>query len=335
MALFKRANSPFFYVEFELKGQRVRESTSTASVKAAESYERKKRAEVYDQAVLGKTVIQPMTIREAVDKTIETHLRHKKRQKHSADADVYLLDNMIELLGGDDVLISALTTEFIADWRDKLIVGREPAAVNKYLASLKAILRRANKRWKRLAEVPVIELFTLNNKRTRWLTLDEEAQLLKACEAQPHLWNIVLFLLDTGARCSEATRLEWRNVHLEGDGGFVTFEDTKSGLPRSLPLTHRLNTLLKNLKQVCPEGQSRVFLRRLPGCPWRNTKPSIKPVTSWYGAWDAAVEKSKLENLCRHDLRHTYASRLVQKGVPLNIVSQLLGQEGAGRSVTD
>ncbi|MCE9553247.1 MAG: site-specific integrase [Planctomycetes bacterium] len=166
----------------------------------------------------------------------------------------------------------------------------------------------------------------LNNNRLRWLTDDEERRLLAECEQTTHLKNLVTFLLDTGARLSEATHLTWGHLDLNRKPrGIVRFMETKSGKPRSVPLASRTQVMLTKLWEIRPEGQSRVFLVRLPGCSARKTKPQAKPFHHPYGGWYAALERSGLTDVVIHDLRHTFASRLVQKGVPLLAVSKLLG----------
>jgi hypothetical protein len=68
VAVFKRDGSPFYQVEFEFKGRRIRQSAGTANETAAKAFERKLRADLYDEVVLGKAVASSMTIREGVDR---------------------------------------------------------------------------------------------------------------------------------------------------------------------------------------------------------------------------------------------------------------------------
>ena len=83
-----------------------------------------------------------------------------------------------------------------------------------------------------------------------------------------HLRDLLIFLLDTGARLSEAAQLTWRDVKLDRKPrGMVKFMVTKSGLPRSVPLTKRVEQMLSRLKQCCPEGEARVFLHRQTEAP--------------------------------------------------------------------
>ena len=191
MGLFKRAESASYYVEFEYKGRRVRESCNTTNKAKAEAYERKRRQELYEEIVLGRPNVPNMTLREAVDRYVLAHLRFKIRRPKTAGNDSFLLNKMIEFFGGDDMPLRNLTTPVIARIRDHTLVkGRQASTVNRYLANLKAILRQPHRNWGTLAILPIIQLLPLNNKRMRWLTADEEVALLDACSQQHHLQRL-------------------------------------------------------------------------------------------------------------------------------------------------
>ena len=139
--------------------------------------------------------------------------------------------------------------------------------------------------------------------------------------------------MDTGTRLREATGLQWADVDLvpedasgsDGRRSSVRLMTTKSNRPRGVPLPRRADELLRRLYRERPPGQDRVFLIHTAGSAWRGTERQAKLFASSYGAWRAAVGRAGLTDVRLHDLRHTYASRLVQRGVPLYTVSQLLG----------
>jgi len=327
MAVLKRSGSPNWHVEFEFMGRRIRRSSQSESKRKAEEFERKLRQQLSDQILLGRPVAEEMTIREATDRYVRTHLNVKKRKEKTALNDAYLLDGLIGKLGGDDVPLDSITTPVIADMKDRLLAdGREAATANRYLSILKAILRKAHHEWGTLSSVPNIKLLPQNNERIRWLDDNEEQSLLAACQDKPHLHDLLVFLLDTGARLGEATGLIWKHVVLDRQPrGLVRFYETKSGEPRSVPLTKRVQLLLERLHTIRDNHESHVFLIRLPGCKTRRTQPQAKPFYNPHGSWKTAVKNAGLSNVRLHDLRHTFASRLVQLGVPLLAVSKLLG----------
>jgi integrase len=101
--------------------------------------------------------------------------------------------------------------------------------------------------------------------------------------------------------------------------GHVTFTDTKSGRPRSVPLTKRAEALLCALKAGRkPTPADRVIL-------FRRADGFLLPANSVRRAFEKARDKAGLADVRAHDLRHTFASRLVQRGVGLTHVKELMG----------
>ncbi|MDQ2106788.1 site-specific integrase, partial [Azospirillum isscasi] len=76
-----------------------------------------------------------------------------------------------------------------------------------------------------------------------------------------------------------------------------------------------------------PNGRGRVVRHRLRNDRLREVKngAKVKPYRNPHGAWYKATADARLDDLNLHDLRHTFASRLVMRGVPLLTVSKLLG----------
>jgi integrase len=253
MAVYKRKDSPVFWAEFVFEGQRYRQSTGTIRRRKAEEFERLLRQRVYDEVKLGRRAHEPMRFEDAVKRYITTHLKTKVRLDKTALCDTYTLAKLTRLIG-PDTLLDEITTERVANLKETIFDSgtRKPATANKYLAALRAILRMAHYEWKRLAELPRFKLYALKNERTRWLRPEEEVRLLRACEPQPHLRDLVVFLLDSGARLGEACRLTWDRVQLPKRGrGVVHLFSTKTQKTRAVPLTRRADGLLRRLEGRC------------------------------------------------------------------------------------
>ena len=128
--------------------------------------------------------------------------------------------------------------------------------------------------------------------------------------AKPHLRSLPAFAGDKGGRKSELLNLDWLNVDL--DRGFVTFRKTKNGEDRSVRLTNRAKQVLTDLT---PQECGPVFTYR--GQAFKDVKTSF----------DHARTRAGVEDFRFHDLRHTFASRLVQQGVSLYEVMHLTGHK--------
>ena len=144
--------------------------------------------------------------------------------------------------------------------------------------------------------------------RNRWLTHQEEERLVAA--AAKHLKPLIQFAVDTGGRRGELLGLDWRNVDLSSRR--VMFTETKNGEDRSVRLCERA---YQSLLALGPKEQGPVFT-------WGGN--AIKDVKH---AFDHARIEADLEDVRFHDLRHTFASRLVQGGVPLYEVMNLTGHK--------
>jgi len=318
--VYKQPKSPYWLIEVQVGGRRFRRSSKTTSKRKALALEWEWRKELSAPAAPENE--PPMLLGEALDRYFQTVVQPRNRPKNAA-RDKYLLSRIRHDLG-EETLLSAITAARISTFTDGLLQEHKtPATANRHLAVLRAVLRKAARDWGALREVPAVPLFKLRNERYRWLTEAEEARLLMASAA--HLRDLLIFLLDTGARLSEAAQLTWRDVELDRKPrGMVKFMVTKSGLPRSVPLTKRVEQMLSRLKQCCPEGEARVFLHRQTG-PKHGQPRKAKPFSRPHRAFYSACDRAGITDFRIHDTRHTFASRLVMKGVPLLEVSKLLG----------
>lgn len=328
MGVFKRPDSDNWYIEFIANGQRHKASSNTTDKNKARAIEAKMRAELL--AGNDPNSLPRITLGEAITRYIDAVIKPKNNLKVLA-ADSYLLGRVKRDLGAD-TLLARITAAHIAAYRDRLLAeGLKPATANRYLSTILALLNRSANEWGWLRNVPTIKLLKLNNARYRWLNVEEETRLLAQCPS--HLTELVIFLVETGARLGEALRLTWVDVDLDREPrGLVKFMTTKSGKPRGVPLTTRANGLLVRIKErqtaltIHDPDQGRVFLyagkgRAGKGVPQTAYRSFYRP----HGSWQTAVRRAGLGDLHLHDLRHTFASRLVMRGVPILAVSKLLG----------
>ncbi len=149
----------------------------------------------------------------------------------------------------------------------------------------------------------------------RFLTYAEEKKLL--AELAPHIRDVAVFSLDSGCCKEECLTLKWPTVVFENDGSvsiIIRAAYSKNRKPVKKPLPNRAAELLRRLRKEHPESSGHVFLG-VDG----------EPIKSIGTGFNAAVRRAGLgDDVTFHTLRHTYASRLAQAGVPLLDISKAL-----------
>ena len=146
--------------------------------------------------------------------------------------------------------------------------------------------------------------------RLRYLNEKEIAKLLDSCA--DHLRPIVIMALNTGMRKCEILNLSWADVDMEK--GVLTIRKTKNNEIRMIPINESLHRTLESLKK---ETTRQPVLASKDGKPFVDLKRSFA----------TAVKKAGITDFRFHDLRHTFASRLVMVGVDIRTVQELMGHK--------
>lgn len=194
----------------------------------------------------------------------------------------------------------------------------------KHLALMKAILRAAERDWKWLEKSPVIKVPTVRNKRVRWLEPDEAKRLVDECP-EP-LKSVVKFALSTGLRRSNIINMEWQQIDMQRRVAWVNPEDSKSNRAIGVALN---DTACKVLRDQIGNHHKWVFVHLKSGYrPDGTATPSVRKMrVDDQRAWNAACRRAGIEDFRFHDLRHTWASWLIQSGVPLSVLQEMGGWE--------
>jgi integrase len=156
-----------------------------------------------------------------------------------------------------------------------------------------------------------VRLFREDRRRVRYLTEEEETGLLDACSLQ--LRRVVLFALHTGMRRGEILGLRWQDVDSKNGVAVIPAEKAKGKRTRFIPL----NSVALAVLDEMPASLDRTALvfKNSAGNEWDRLRKH----------WEYAVFAAGLEDFRFHDLRHTYASRLVMAGIDLAVLRELLG----------
>jgi len=238
------------------------------------------------------------------------HARDVK-QKRSWKRDAQLLQPLLKLYKSKK--LSDITTKDIEDFKLSRLQQVRPATVNRSLAVLRHLLNMA-KRWKKFFgdnPVSIVGLLEENNQIERILTPEEEKTLIEASIS--YLRPIINTALNTGMRKGEILSLKWADVDLTNSYIIINQTNSKSKKQRKIPVNSFLKKLLIELKLKSPQGEY-VFLD--------NKGQKINTIRT---AYTAACRRANLIGLRFHDLRHTTATRMVESGANIVVISKILG----------
>jgi integrase len=307
MPLYKRKDSPFWWIKLSaIRGESrpLQQSTGTSDKRQAQQVHDRVAAARWEQDRLG---VKPRhTWEEAVMRWL---LESKHKATHADDkAKLRWLD---PFLGGKYLdEIDRTLIDQIKFARDKIA---SHGTTNRYLALIRAILRRACNDWEWTERVPKFKLFQEAEGRVRSLTRKEFDRLL--AELPEHLADMAVFSIATGLRQANVKGLEWQCVDLDLRHAWIPGSQHKNGSPHSVPLNEMAMAVLR--KQIGKHAL-RVFTYRGEPVANVNTK-----------AWNAALERAGIDNFKWHDLRHTFATWHRQAGTPTHELQRLGGWKTA------
>ena len=196
--------------------------------------------------------------------------------------------------------------------------GLSPAYADRFLALIRHVLNLAVQ-WEMLEKNPAagVKLFNVDNRVEHYLDSDELKRLLRVLnmggKRNRTARLIALFLLSTGARLNTAVRCRWEDIDRKNRVWRIPAANSKSKKIQSIPLN---DSAIAVLDQLNTEGKyDYLFINR-------NTR---QPYTTIHKVWERLRNEAGLPHLRLHDLRHQYASLLVNSGRSLYEVQQILG----------
>ena len=297
-----------WYADYQDNGKRVREVVKNAQSRAeAVLYLQEKVAEAFNNVHGTCREKKPIEFTELADCYIQDYAKLNKRTWKN---DMCCIDAHLKPFFGE-MELNEITPLFIEKYRAKrLKTGVSKSTVNRDLAIMKKMFNLSID-WKLATENPVkkVKFFSeKDNLKERILTKEEEDRLLVA--SAEHLKPILIAALNTGMRLGEILSLKWGQIDFEKE--LVRVEKTKSGKIRYVNINSVLSKTLENLK--AQDGEF-LFTNPKTGEPLKDVKTAFK----------SACRRANIKNLRFHDLRHTFATRLVESGVDIITVKELLG----------
>ncbi len=309
MGLYKRGK--IWWMAFTFKGRQIQKSTGTNDKRLAEAILGKIKTKIIEGRYFEILEEKERTFTEL----IERYMRERLISRSSLSPYRAYQKNLVSFFG--QYTLSEITPKCVVEYKAKRYADKvSPATINRELTIMKAAFNLAIKEWEWCRENPIIKVRREkeNNKRDRWLTDEEEKRLIAT--SAPWLREIIIFALNTGMRRGEILALTWKGVDLFRKT--VTVFHSKNGEPRTIPINRTVIDLLKERSKVRSLKIDLVFYSKahtaIDGNHLRR-------------AFCLATTKVKLDDLHFHDLRHTFATRLVQAGIDIYKVQRLLGHK--------
>src|SRR6185295_15026168 len=303
--LYKRGNKWWMTYRDAIGTQRF-ESCKTSNKKEAEQRLVNRRKEA-QEGIAPAPAIQPL----ALEDLQERYLSFVGHQRGVTTKHIHFA-HFRRVWGNPP--IHSLTVDILDQYRGRRRgEGVGAGTINREMGTLKHALSKAVD-WKLLRktareELNAIKKYQEPDGRLRYLSGEPEAErLLQACDDS--LRPIVLTALHTGMRKGELLGLTWDLVDMTY--GFIRLKQTKNGKARALPFNETLWSVFSGLR-TRPDGPW-VF-HDAAGNRWKDVRHPF----------EAACLSAGLTDFHFHDFRHTFASWLMMRGVPLATVSNLLG----------
>ena len=306
---------------------RYKSSGITKYVKIGRTYDisladaKKKAKQLKSEIALGSDPSQEKKDKEAVPTLTEfmedMYFPHVRTRKRTAAKDEEYFRLRLKDRYGRMKLTAIKKRDlqlFLSGLRDE---GLAPATCNHYMKLIKRVLNLAIQ-WEiidgpnpavgiqQYRELNLVENYMDDEQLKRLLTVLNTDKNQAVC-------SIVLFLLSTGARLNEALQAQWKYINVERRVWRIPATNSKSGKVRAVPLNDAALDVLS--RQDTKDEFDHVFINR-------QTK---KPYTTIQKVWNRLRNAADLGHVRIHDLRHQYASFLVNNGVTLYTTGQILG----------
>ena len=288
---------------YDQNRERVQESSQSSNKRDAEALFALRRSEI----VRG---IYKRPVKISFDEFGKRYMEHAKANKRSWLRDEQMYRNLKGFFGSERQLtdFNPADIEGYKLHRRKEVSG---STVNRELALLKRMFNLAIdwELFRDLNPVRKVRFFKELNIGTRVLSSEEEEELLQ--NAAPFLQDMIRFDLNTGLRSGEIFILRWSNVDFEKN--ILNVFAPKTQKTRGVPI----NAEARKVLEAWALGRKNEFV-------FYNFETG-KPFVDLKTGFARACQKAGITGVTWKTLRHTFASRLVNRGVDIVTVQQLLG----------
>jgi len=307
MAIYKRGKKGIYYMNFVVNGERINKSTGAYTKREANMAEALEKKKLLEEENLSPHERGARTLlQDAIDQTYEM----KWKQNKDAFRTYRRACLLVDLLG--NIPLGKIDESMLHKLLKKLRrQGATPATINRYLANLKTILRLKKQ------DFDFIKLNKEKKGRIRVVSKEEEEQIVHLLKETQHtkrryfypdVGDLVQVLIDTGMRLGEALALKYDDIDF--DTNLISIWVNKGDRPRSIPMTKRVRRIMQERKGL-HRGKPFDLKQHQAQSSWRWVRSEMNLLND--------------PEFILHALRHSCASRLVNKGIDLYVVKEWLG----------
>jgi integrase len=246
----------------------------------------------------------------------QTYIKNTFSEKYFYSV-VSSIKHLVHYFGGERNIASIKVKD--AENFKFYLMKKSPRGFRTYIRTIKAMFNKA-KEWEHIYENPFSKI-KCKKKQDISPTFISKQELNKVLKKTNNstFRNIFIFAFNTGCRLGEITNLRWKNINLAegiiiiGDEEFTT----KNGKQRIIPISSELKRILLKCNKTNNSKNSFVF-SNLNGFRYNKDYVSSR--------FKIACREAKMrEEIHFHTLRHSFASNLANKGVPIIVIKELLG----------
>jgi len=313
-----KSKSQYWQIIYQVNGRRTKKTTGTADKTEAEKilelFKQNYSNDDLNRVIVAK--IEDKFLIKDFEKEYTTFMEGFASSSYVERSIKPALKELIDFTG--NIPLKHLDVRLLETFLLKVYKRSKYTAAN-YYRTIKSALSKAES-WNYI-EVNHLKKFRLPKvQKSEPLFISyEDLQIIVDQIEDPIFKNITLFAFFTGLRAGEIVSLTWANIKIDqniiqvGDGNFTT----KSRQIRYIPIAKPLNIILNKVKPLNKNEKNYVFTRK------DGNAYSVDYVSKTF---KAAVKKTSLnQQIHFHTLRSSFGSYLLQKGVPIQMISKLLG----------
>lgn len=322
MSVIKRGNSKNWYIQFQFKDKTYVKSSQTTNKRIAERMEREWKVKIHSQVILGnKAFIRYSEIMNMFIKSKEGTPNHKTFVSQSKTLHrLFPVNSYLHEITNHDIEV------FV---QSRLREGVRNSTIIHIFNLIRGTCKYGRKMGYQTTELtfPVLKL---PKHRLRYLTVEEEQRLLSELNPKREVcglpeynnrseitkrvmednYDLVVLLLDTGARYSEIAAIEWSSINLKTKE--IRLWRPKVKNESIIYMSDRVYRILKRRQEG--NDVKYVFANKKGG-PRNHATIAIRK----------AMIRAELTDCAIHTLRHTHATRLIQNGLSIYEVKEILG----------